>query len=117
MNLSELFIRRPVMTVVLTVSAILFGILAYMQLPVNDQPILYIALASDTMTVGQLYDLANTQVGERISIVSGVSNVIVYGAKSAVRIKADPSALAARQMSMDDLAAAIRLGTSFQGAG
>ena len=45
----------------------------------NDQPILYIALASDTMTVGQLYDLANTQVGERISIVSGVSNVIVYG--------------------------------------
>src|SRR2546430_5793313 len=38
MNLSELFIRRPVMTVVLTVSAILFGILAYMQLPVNDLP-------------------------------------------------------------------------------
>src|SRR5207237_6157850 len=38
MNLSELFIRRPVMTVVLTVSAILFGILAYTQLPVNDLP-------------------------------------------------------------------------------
>ena len=29
MNLSEPFIRRPVMTVVLTVSAILFGVLAY----------------------------------------------------------------------------------------
>src|SRR5437762_12479099 len=38
MNLSERFIRRPVMTVVLTVSAILFGILAYTQLPVNDLP-------------------------------------------------------------------------------
>src|SRR5436305_12380220 len=38
MNLSELFIRRPVMTVVLTVSAILFGVLAYMLLPVNDLP-------------------------------------------------------------------------------
>ena len=37
-NLSEPFIRRPVMTVVLTVSAILFGVLAYMQLPVNDLP-------------------------------------------------------------------------------
>src|SRR5205823_3078006 len=83
----------------------------------NDQPILYIALASDTMTVGQLYDLANTQVGQRISIISGVSNVIVYGAKSAVRIKADPSALAARNLSMDDLAAAVRQNTAYQGAG
>jgi len=35
-NLSERFIRRPVMTVVLTVSAILFGVLAYRALPVND---------------------------------------------------------------------------------
>src|SRR5881396_2694642 len=38
MNLSEPFIRRPVMTAVLTVSAIVFGALAYTQLPVNDLP-------------------------------------------------------------------------------
>ena len=38
MNLSEPFIRRPVMTAVLTLSVILFGILAYFQLPVNDLP-------------------------------------------------------------------------------
>src|SRR5438067_8589 len=38
MNLSEPFIRRPVMTAVLTLSVILFGILAYIQLPVNDLP-------------------------------------------------------------------------------
>src|SRR5262245_49960464 len=38
MNLSEPFIRRPVMTVVLTVSAILFGSLSYFRLPVNDLP-------------------------------------------------------------------------------
>ena len=37
-NLSEPFIRRPVMTAVLTISAILFGVLAYMNLPVNDLP-------------------------------------------------------------------------------
>ena len=37
-NLSEPFIRRPVMTALLTVSAILFGVLAYKQLPVNDLP-------------------------------------------------------------------------------
>src|SRR6266545_2050937 len=38
MNLSEAFIRKPVMTTVLTVSVILFGAVAYRQLPVNDLP-------------------------------------------------------------------------------
>src|SRR6202023_3092496 len=38
MNLSEIFIRRPVMTVALTVSVILFGLLAYFKLPVSDLP-------------------------------------------------------------------------------
>src|SRR3954454_24571471 len=37
-NFSEPFIRRPVMTLVLTVSAVLFGLLAYRALPVNDLP-------------------------------------------------------------------------------
>ena len=39
MNLSEPFIRRPVMTAVLTLSVILFGTLSYLQLPVNDLPV------------------------------------------------------------------------------
>src|SRR5579859_6249285 len=38
MNLSERFIRRPVMTIALTVSVILFGVLAYFRLPVSDLP-------------------------------------------------------------------------------
>jgi HAE1 family hydrophobic/amphiphilic exporter-1 len=54
----------------------------------NDQPILYIAMTSDSVTLGQLYDYANTQVGQRLSIVPGVSKVLVFGTKSAVRIKA-----------------------------
>src|SRR6201982_3374704 len=38
LNISELFIRRPVMTVALTASVILFGIFAYFRLPVSDLP-------------------------------------------------------------------------------
>ena len=83
----------------------------------NDQPIMYIALTSDSVTPGQLYDYANTQVGQRISILPGVSRVAVFGTKSAIRIKADPSAMWARGISIDDLAAAIRSGTSYSGAG
>jgi len=216
-NLSEPFIRRPVMTVVLTISALLFGVLCYRQLPVNDlpvvdypviqvqvaypgaspetmannvatplerqfmqinglelvtsnsiqgftsltlqfaldksldaaatdvqtaitqasgnlpldlpssptfskfnpndQPIMYIALTSDTVSKGQLYDYGSTQVAQRISILPGVSRVQVFGSKSAVRIKADPAKLAARGLSLDDLANAIKNGTSYAGAG
>jgi HAE1 family hydrophobic/amphiphilic exporter-1 len=83
----------------------------------NDQPILYVALTSDSMTQGQIYDLANTQVGQRISILNGVSQVAIYGTKSAIRIKANPSALAARGLTVEDLASAIRQGTTYQGAG
>src|SRR5689334_1168509 len=175
MNLSEPFIKRPVMTAVATLSVILFGVLSYLRLPVNDlpqvdypviqvtvsypgaspetvaatiatplerqfmqinglevvtskstqgqasltlqfaleksvdaaatdvqtaisqatgslpvdlpsppsfsksnpndQPIMYIALVSDTVTRGRLYDIANTQVGQQIAILNGVSKV------------------------------------------
>ncbi|MCM3871513.1 MAG: efflux RND transporter permease subunit [Pyrinomonadaceae bacterium] len=217
MNLSEPFIRKPVMTAVLTLSVILFGVMSYFQLPVNDlpavdypviqvqvgypgaspdtianniatplerqfmqinglelvtskstqgvatftlqftldksidaaatdvqtaisqaigslpadlpspptysksnpndQPIMYIALTSDSVTQGQLYDYGSTQVGQRLSILPGVSQVNVFGTKSAIRIKANPSAMWARGISIDDLSAAIKSGTSYTGAG
>jgi hydrophobic/amphiphilic exporter-1 (mainly G- bacteria), HAE1 family len=83
----------------------------------NDQPIQYLVLVSDTATEGQLYDYANTQVGERISILPGVSQVAVYGTQSAIRIKADPSAMATRNITLEDLTTAIKNGTSYTGAG
>src|SRR5262245_42614533 len=83
----------------------------------NDQPSLYIALASDSITEAQLYSYGTTQVGQRISILPGVSRVTVFGTKAAVRIKADPSAMASRGIAVDDLAEAVRNGTSYTGAG
>ena len=78
---------------------------------------MYIPLVSDTATEGQLYDYANTQVGERISILPGVSQVSVFGTRSAIRIKADPSTMAVRNTTLDDLTAAIKNGTNYTGAG
>jgi HAE1 family hydrophobic/amphiphilic exporter-1 len=217
MNFSEPFIRRPVMTTVLTVSVILFGVLSYRQLPVNDlpavdypviqvqadypgaspdtiastiaaplerqfmqinglelvtsqstqgrasltlqfaldksidaaatdvqtaisqatgslpadlpapptfsktnpndEPILYLALTSSSVTPGQLYDYGSTQVGQQISLLPGVSRISVFGTKSALRIKADPAALWARGITVDDLVTAITHGTSDIGVG
>ncbi len=74
-------------------------------------------MTSDSFTAGQLYDYAKTQVGQRISILPGVSQVAVFGTQSAIRIKADPSAMAIRGITVDDLTNAIRNNTSYQGAG
>ncbi|MDR2462486.1 MAG: efflux RND transporter permease subunit [Verrucomicrobiales bacterium] len=83
----------------------------------NDQPIIYIAISSQTLTTGQLYELATTNIGQRISIVNGVSNVQVYSSAPAVRVKVDPAAVSARGLSMQDVAGAISKATQYQGAG
>jgi HAE1 family hydrophobic/amphiphilic exporter-1 len=83
----------------------------------NDRAIQYVALSSDSLTQGQLYDVASTQIAQRVSLVRGVSRVDVFGAKGAIRIKADPAALAARGLAMSDLADAVRRASSSTGAG
>ncbi len=83
----------------------------------NDQPVMYVALTSDTLSDGELYRYGTTEVSQRINILPGVSDVNIYGVKGAIRIKVDPGALATRGMTFDDLAAAIRAGTSYSGAG
>ena len=83
----------------------------------NDQPIMLLALVTDTLTDANLYKYANTVVAQQISILPGVSQVQVFGVKGAIRVKADPAALVNRGMTMDDLSAGIRAGTSYSGAG
>jgi HAE1 family hydrophobic/amphiphilic exporter-1 len=83
----------------------------------NDQAVYLLGLMSDTLTDGDLYKYASTAVAQRISILPGVSQVNIYGVQGAIRIKADAAALAARDLTMDDLARAIQAGTVYSGAG
>ena len=83
----------------------------------NDQPVMYVALTSDTLTDGELYRYGTTEVSQRINILPGVSQVQIYGSKGAIRIKVDPGKLATRNMTFDELAAAIKAGTAYSGAG
>lgn len=211
MNLSEPFIRRPVMTILVMVSILFFGILAYQSLPVSDlpsvdmptievsvsypganpetmansvatpleqqfmtiqgiqsvisssntgstnivlvfdlnrnidaastdvqamistaqpqlptnlpnnptyrkvnpaaTPILYFALVNPNMTMAEMYDYGNTFIGERLSMIEGVSQVITYGAPYAARIQVDPEKLAAKNIGIDQVANLISQGT------
>jgi HAE1 family hydrophobic/amphiphilic exporter-1 len=76
-----------------------------------DQPILYLALTSATLPLSQLDEYAETFLAQRLSTVSGVAQVQVFGsAKYAVRIQLDPKALAARGIGLDEVTAAVSAG-------
>jgi hydrophobic/amphiphilic exporter-1 (mainly G- bacteria), HAE1 family len=74
-----------------------------------DSPVLYLSLSSTTMPISQVDEYAETFLGERISMVSGVAQVQVYGSqKYAVRIQLDPKKLAARGIGIDEVAQAVQ---------
>jgi len=73
-----------------------------------DAPILILALTSDTMDRGQMYDAASTILAQRISQVSGVGQVTVGGASlPAVRVELNPTVLNAYGIALDDVRAAL----------
>jgi HAE1 family hydrophobic/amphiphilic exporter-1 len=76
-----------------------------------ESPILYLALTSATLPLPQLDEYAETFLAQRLTTVSGVAQVQVFGsAKYAVRIQVDPKALAARGIGLDEVTAAVSAG-------
>ena len=68
---------------------------SYQKVNPADQPIIYYALSSSTLSLPALDEYAETFIAQRLSMVEGVAQVNVYGAaKYAVRIQLDPKALA-----------------------
>jgi len=76
-----------------------------------DQPVIYLALSSPTLPIYKVYEYADTFIAQRISMISGVAQVQVFGSqKYAVRAQLDPRALAAKKIGIDDIGNAIALG-------
>ena len=74
-----------------------------------DQPILYLVITSTTLPPWTLDEYAETRIAQRISMVSGVAQVQVLGSqKYAVHAQLDPHALAARQIGINEVEAALR---------
>ena len=73
-----------------------------------DMPVLFLTLTSDTLPLSQVDRYAENTLAQRLSMVSGVAQVMVFGAaKYAVRVDVDPTQLAARQIGIDQVAQAI----------
>ena len=72
-------------------------------------PVITIALTSDTLSMGQVYDAADSILGQRLAQVDGVAQVQLNGAeKPAVRVRFNPAALAAAGIASQDVYTAIR---------
>ena len=84
---------------------------SYRKVNPADQPILYLALSSPTLPLSTVDEYAETMMAQRISMISGVAQVQVFGAqKYAVRVQLDPKALAARGIGIDEVADAVQTG-------
>ena len=74
-----------------------------------DQPILFMSLNSQAISLPVVDEYAETMIAPRISTISGVAQVNVFGAaKYAVRIQLDPSQLAARGIGIDEVESAVK---------
>ncbi|HYX21816.1 MAG TPA: efflux RND transporter permease subunit, partial [Thermoanaerobaculia bacterium] len=82
---------------------------SYQKVNPADQPVIYLTLTSATLPLSQLDDYGETMMAQRISTVSGVAQVQVYGPqKFAVRVQLDPRQLASRGIGIDEVAAAVQ---------
>ncbi len=80
----------------------------YQKVNPADQPVIYLALSSPTLPLYTVDEYAQTNLAQRISTISGVAQVTIFGSqKYAVRVQVDPRALAARGIGIDEVEQAI----------
>ena len=74
-----------------------------------DAPIAILALTSDVLPIGRLFDAADSILAQKLSQVEGIGQVVVGGgAKPAVRVQVDPNLLTQLGISLEQIRAALR---------
>ena len=77
---------------------------SYQKVNPGDQPVIFLSLRSATLPLSTVNEYAET-IGQRISMVSGVAQVQLFGAaRYAVRVDLDPRRLSARGIGIDEVA-------------
>jgi HAE1 family hydrophobic/amphiphilic exporter-1 len=83
---------------------------SYRKVNPADAPILFVTLTSPSMALSELNAYADNLIAPTLSTLPGVAEVRISGQKRfAVRVRVKPDALAARNLTVDDVATAIRL--------
>ena len=81
---------------------------SYRKINPADTPVLVVRMSSPSVNLSDLNDFAENLLSPNLSTITGVAQVLVYGAKRyAVRIRVHPDALGNRNLTMDDVATAV----------
>jgi hydrophobic/amphiphilic exporter-1 (mainly G- bacteria), HAE1 family len=82
---------------------------SYRKVNPADAPVLIIAMTSPSMQLSDLQDYAEHLISPTLSTITGVAQVNIFGAKRfAIRVRVLPEALAARNIGLDELSAALK---------
>lgn len=85
------------------------GMPQYRKINPSQAPIMSLALSSDTLSPGELYDVGSTIIAQKIAQIPGVGQVEAGGASlPAVRVSLNPTALNQYGIALDEVAGAIR---------
>lgn len=83
-----------------------------------DAPVMTLSISSETLPLSKVYDLVDTRVAQKLSQLSGVGMVsLAGGQRPAVRVQMNPTALAAYQLSAEEVRAAIAAANANQPKG
>ena len=86
---------------------------SYRKINPADTPVLVVRMSSPSISLSEINQYAENLVSPNLSTISGVAQVLVYGAKRyAVRIQVHPDALANRNLTIDDIAVAVNKANS-----
>ena len=86
---------------------------SYRKVNPADAPVLIMTMTSPSMDLSQINDYAENLISPTLSTIDGVAQVLVYGQKRyAVRVLANPNQLASKNLTLNDLAAAINSANS-----
>ncbi|MBU3611948.1 efflux RND transporter permease subunit [Polynucleobacter sp. MG-27-Goln-C1] len=86
---------------------------SYRKINPADTPVLVVRMQSPSISLSELNAYAENLLSPNLSTISGVAQVLVYGAKRyAVRVRVHPDALGNRNLTMDDVATAINKANS-----
>ncbi|MDX3774095.1 multidrug efflux RND transporter permease subunit [Chromatiaceae bacterium AAb-1] len=114
--------EQEVQAAINTASSLLPGDLptppVYRKVNPADAPILTLAVTSDTLPLPTVYDLVDTRMAQKLAQLSGVGMVsLAGGQRPAIRVKANPAALASLDLSLENLRSAITAANTNQPKG
>lgn len=90
----------------------------YFKINPSQSPIFYLALSSEHLSAGKLYEIASNQLQPNLAQINGVGEVVIDGASMpAVRIQLNPNALISQGVSLEQVREAIVKSNTVQALG